>query len=260
MRYEHDQTLALPTDEFDSVISAPTPAQPQANTFGLIAPPDRLRADEARRDEPASRRDGSTTGELSSSLRPRSRRRKRSVPLDWVALVLAFLAPPVGLIAGLTALILESRRNGWASPVAKVATSIAVVTSLALAGVLVVLDDLAKKEQAYAGIVESSRAFCAALTASPGVLESDTFGWPTPGSTVTESLAAMVEYEAFWLGVAEVAPEGVQPEATLIATAARSVISSVEASRIMDAASDRELMRSVAGDSRIPAWSEQYCE
>lgn len=256
MSYEHEQTLAMPQPEFDLVISAPPPEQPQRNIFGLIARPADAEADAPPGVRPAGEGGGSGPTPI---LRPRNRR-KRSVPLDWMALVLAFLVPPVGLVTGIAALIAGSRREGWASPVAAAATSIALVLSLACTAAFVVFADLARDEQAHAGIVESSRDLCAALAASPGVLESDTFGWPAPQSTVAESLAAMIEYEAFWLGVVDVAPEGVRAEATRITTAVRSIIDEVELARIMNPASDRELMRALAGDSRIPAWVEQYCE
>lgn len=254
---ERDQTLARPPQEFDFLISAPTPDEPPRSTFGLIARADTPAVDASAPRAPSTEAEGAAIAHM---LRPRIRRRRRSFALDWVALALAFLAPPIGLVTGLIALMAGSRRNGWASPIATAATSIAVVLSLALAGVLVAASNLAKDEQAHAELVESSRDFCAALDASPGVLTTDAFGWPAPSSTVSDSLVTMVEFEQYWRDVEAVAPDGVRPEATLVAAAARSIISSVEASRIMDPAADLRLMRSVAGDSRIPAWVAQYCE
>ncbi len=194
--------------------------------------------------------------------RSRERAKPERVPgaaLDWIALGLAIVLPPLGLLAGLVAVVAGSRSRGWASEVAKAATAIAIVLSIVTAGGLVAIVGASDVDAQFDGTVASSREFCGVLDTAPGILASSTFKWPAPGATVTDSIEIMVAYEAFWLELETAAPEGIAGEAAAVAAAARSIITAVESSRIIDRDDDLEVMASVAAGSRIPGWAKQYC-
>ena len=119
----------------------------------------------------------------------RHRRRTRSAtsPVDWVAIVLAFLAPPLGILVGVGAVIAGLRLRGYATSVAKAAIGIGAVLTLVLGVALVVGTKVNADRAAHAAIVSSTNAYCTRLKSKPATLTSDTFGWPTPGDTMSWS-------------------------------------------------------------------------
>lgn len=189
----------------------------------------------------------------------RRRNRHRPVPLDWTALVVAVLLPPIGFVVGIVAILLSRHRVGWSSGVARAATLVAVALSLVLAAGAVVVNDIAQDAAAEAALVESSADFCAALDASPGTLQSDTFGWPAPGNTIPASIEAMRQYETLWATIAAAAPAGVKAGSDDVLARARSIIASVELSRTVDDDTNRALMRAAASRSGVLPWSAAYC-
>jgi hypothetical protein len=179
--------------------------------------------------------------------------------LDWVAFVLAFVAPPVGLLAAIAALVVGSRRNGWTTGIARAAVAIGVVLTVVLIGGLVLLNNIQQKQAAFDAIVASSRPFCTQLRADPATLQSPTYGWPSVEGTVPQSVAAMQTYEAKWTALAKAAPPGIRPGAQRVATAAQSIITTVDSSGVLDDENDVSQMQQAVSGSGIASWVSQYC-
>jgi hypothetical protein len=211
---------------------------------------------------PASRNESPDQLRTRADRRARSSRAHapRASVLDWSALGVAVVLPPVGLVLSIAAHIVDRRRVGWASTVTKVATGVGCVLSIVLAAGTVVALDTREKTAAHDAIVASSAEFCSAVTSTDGLLTSDTFGWPEVGATIPLTIVAMEQYTARWMSIADVAPDGIQDGAQTMATAGQSVVDSVTASRTVDPAGNVALLQSAASSSGITAWAAEYCE
>lgn len=188
---------------------------------------------------------------------PRSR--SGNGPLDWLALALAIVAAPVGLIGGLVAVIVGTRRRGYAASAAKAAIGIGAVLTLVLGVALVVHDKVAGDQAAHDAIVASSARYCAKLRSDPSTLTSDTFGWPAPTNTIPDSIAAMQAYEAKWESIASVAPTGIRADTARVAATAKSIITSVQATQTLDNANNIIQLQNVVSTTGIKAWAHDYC-
>jgi len=185
-------------------------------------------------------------------------RRTTSV-LDWVALALAVLVAPLGLLVSIVAVIVGKVRNGWASRIAKVGIAVGVVLSLGLAGVGVVLGNDARDAAAEAAIVSSSAEFCSAVDSSQ-ILADDDLAWPAVGDTVSLSLRAMHRYQKTWTALAEAAPTGVTADVTRVKGIVDGLVSSVESTRTIDDERNVTTMRTAASSTVIPAYVAKYCK
>jgi hypothetical protein len=191
------------------------------------------------------------------------RRPRAAVPatgvLDWIAFALAFVAPPVGLLAAIAALVVGSRRNGWTTGIAKAAVAIGVVLTVVLIGGLVLLNNVQQKQAAFDAIVASSRPFCTQLRSDPATLQSPTYGWPSVQGTVQQSLPAMQKYEDSWTALVKIAPAGIRVGAQSIATAAQGIITTVKTSGVLDDENDVSQIQQAVSNSGISTWVAQYC-
>ena len=187
------------------------------------------------------------------------RERPRAGALDWASLALAFLVPPLGLILSIVTRILSNAKNGWTTGVARAATVIGIILTIALVAGGIVFTAIAQAEAADAAIVAESAAFCAALDETPGVLEQPAFGWPTDRTALPETTLAMQAYHDRWAALTEVAPAGVRPGVRSVANGAQSLITAVETTRTIDRQRNLEQMTTVTDASGIPAYVEKYC-
>ena len=211
---------------------------------------------------PSSRRE--SREQLRSRADRRSRSKRAALPranaLDWSALGLSIVLPPLGLLLSVAAHIADRRRVGWATTVTKVATGVGcVLTIVVVAGTVVALD-LRQEAAAHDAIVASSAQFCSAVGSADGILASDTFGWPSVGATIPLTITAMEEYTATWTSIAASAPDGIRSGAEAMATAGQTVVNSVTASRTVDQASNDALLQAAASGSGITAWAAEYCQ
>jgi hypothetical protein len=197
--------------------------------------------------------------DLALERRPRTRQRSTGV-IDWVAFVLAFLAPPAGILAGVAALIISSVRNGWTTGIAKAAIAIGLVLTIVLIGAGVVLGNVAKAQAGQDAIVSSSAKWCSAMKANPAVLRSPTYGWPAVGSSIDSSVVAMQRYENFWAGLTKLAPAGIASDTRSFATTAQAIIAGVKSTRVLDDAANTATLAQLVTDSRIPSWVSSYCK
>ncbi len=214
---------------------------------------------------PATVSPSALSSEHSTSLglrleRRNATRRPSNGPLDWTSFVLALIAPPLGLIAGIVSLLLSARRSGYTSSIAKAAVAIGSVLSLVLAVGVVVELHLRSQQAAHDAIVASSAAYCAEIKRSPGILHSPTFGWPAPAGTIPESITAMQTYESEWTRLAKIAPSGIRAGTLSVASAAGSIIKSVESTQVLDDAANVTQLQQAAAGSGVTEWVSEYCK
>jgi hypothetical protein len=180
--------------------------------------------------------------------------------LDWVAFVLAFLVAPLGVIAGVVAVILGHRSNGWASGIAKAAIGIGVVVSVALGGGYALLANVQEKQAAHDAVIASSAKWCSQLRSTPGVLQSPTFDWPSEQSTISLSIVAMQQYVDHWAQLRKVAPDGIKAGTASIEKSASGIAAGVTSSRALDDSANQSRMASTVSGSGVAAWVSQYCK
>jgi hypothetical protein len=231
------------------VIIEPEPAAPVA--AAPVAPPTVLVF------PPSSEPEGGGAFGLE---RRQSRPRSANGPLDWVAFVLAFLAPPVGLLLGIGAVVTEPRTKGFVTGLAKAAIGIGAALSLVLGVGLVVYAKVSHDQAAHDAIVASSRGYCSALKSNPATLTSDTFGWPSPGDTIPASITSMKQYEARWDSLVKLAPAGIRADTQKIATTAKSIVAGVVSTQTLDDSSDVAQMQNAVATTGINAWVTNYCD
>ena len=180
-------------------------------------------------------------------------------PLDWAALVLAIILPPIGLLSAIAAAVLGTRNRGYATSVAKAAIGIGAALTVVVIVASVVGVNLANQQAKHDAIAASSVAYCAKLKATPGTLASPTFGWPAPADTVQDTLAGMQTYEDNWTALEKLAPAGILAGTQKVAAAAQSIITAVQAAQVFDDATDVSQMQGAVSASGIQAWVSEYC-
>jgi hypothetical protein len=186
--------------------------------------------------------------------------RSGNSPLDWVAFILAFIAPPLGVIAGIVAIVFGTQTKGFAAGIAKAAVAIGIVLSIALTVGLVVVGKLNSEQAAHDAIVASSRPYCAKLESNPATLASDTYGWPSPGTTIPTSITSIQAYVTYWTDLKAIAPKGIKGGTGQIASAAQSILGSVQKTQTLDDASNVSDMQDAVASSGVPDWVSEYCK
>jgi hypothetical protein len=179
--------------------------------------------------------------------------------LDWVAFALAFLAPPVGLLVGIGAVVSDSRGKGYVASVAKAAIGIGAGLSLVLGVVVVVVGKIDSDHAAHNAIVASSRTYCSKLESNPATLASNTFGWPAPGDTIATSIPAIKTYDSTWKSLVSVAPAGIRDDTKKVEATAASILASVQSTQTLDDANNVAQMQDVVAGTGIRAWVSTYC-
>jgi len=217
-----------------------------------------LRADAPAEAAPGDAPRAPTPAILDFSDRP-ERTMPRASSLEWLALALAILVPPLGFIASITARIVASRTHGWVTRVLSVATVVSVVLTIAVGAGAIVLTVVGQREAAHAKIVSDSAPFCAALEKTPGVLELPAFGWPTERLSIPDSIVAMQAYHEHWSELAKIAPEGIRPGVRSVSDAAQSLTNSLVTTQVIDRTKNLEQMSTVTRASGIPGYVSTYC-
>lgn len=182
-----------------------------------------------------------------------------NAPIDWAALVLAIVLPPIGLITAIVALALGFRNRGFGSTVAKVAVPIAVVMSLVAGAGGAVLAKTAADNAAHASLVASSAQWCSQVKSGPGGYTSATFGWPSPADTVPDSITAMQGYVTRWTNLQKIAPKGIATGSGELVAMAKSIVSTDTSTQTVDDASNVSQLEDSAANSGIPQWISSYC-
>lgn len=184
----------------------------------------------------------------------------RSTVGEKIAVVLAVVLPPIGLVAAIVAAIASSRRRGWVIGLLQASVTVAAVLSLVLAIGGYVGDKLVRQQAQHQQIAAASAAFCATLTKDPSMQALPDFGWPAIAASIPDSIAVMQRYEHRWEVLAKISPAGIEPDVEKIATATKQIVGAVTAGRTIDDASDVATMSSLASVSGVPAWYREYCK
>jgi hypothetical protein len=185
--------------------------------------------------------------------------RSANGPLDWIAFVLAFLAPPVGLVLGVIAVLTGPKIKGYATSVAKAAIGIGAALSVVLGVAVVVVNKIDHDQATHAAIVASSAAYCAKLTATPATLTSDTYGWPAPEDTIPESITAIKTYETYWESLAKIAPAGIEADTQKFADTAKSIAATVQSTQTLNDEGNVVQIQNLVAQSGIKSWVSNYC-
>jgi hypothetical protein len=183
----------------------------------------------------------------------------RTTTAEKVAFALAFVVPPVGLIASIVAAAQSARRRGWVHGFVRAALAISIVTTLVagIAGAFAykTLED----QQRHAAIEAASTQFCSTVADQPDMITLPTFGFPGPGASIPDTVAAIQEYIDRFDGLAAVSPSGIRPDVTRVADVAREILATIESTRLVDNEANIANMTSVAASTGIPGWAAEYC-
>ncbi len=185
--------------------------------------------------------------------------RSRS-PLEPIALVLAIIAAPLGLVAGIAAVILSRRRVGYVSTLARASVIVAVIMCLVLAGGGVAYSVYARSQAHEAALRASSSAMCAQLATKPGILSDPAFGWPALASTIPAYVADVDTYQKWWAQLAKVAPKQIRSQPAAIEKVAAANASRMSISRLVQHDQDYADTEKVASASTLPNWVTTYCK
>jgi hypothetical protein len=180
--------------------------------------------------------------------------------LDWVALGLAVVAPPVGLIASVVVRVLSHRQNGWTSRIARLATTVSVAMTVILAVVVTIGINVAETNAAWSAKLSASVPLCVELQSTPGILAEPGFGWPTDRTRLPETLAAMRDYQARWELLASKAPSFAKAPVGSIAEAAAVLVNQVETSNSIDRATNLSQISMITDQSGLVDWVAIYCK
>jgi len=243
--------------------SAGTAAEPvrELTEFDRLVT-DRLRSrgiDESAVDPLAPGHRETAPQSLDFSARPHRRRKPRGTVLDWISLVLAVLAPPLGLLLNIVGRIVNYRRHGWTTTVAKVATVLSIVFTLILGAGAFAYSIVAERDAAAAQVIAEAQPLCEAVASTPGVLDSPAYGWPTEVAAIPVTLEAMKAYQLRWQQLADVAPDSAAANLRAIADQAQTLVVSVETTQAIDRNGNLSTMAAVTGASGLPGWVDRYC-
>lgn len=179
--------------------------------------------------------------------------------LEWIAFVFAFLVPPLGLVLVVVARIVTRYRHHWTTKIARAATAISIVLTLLLAGGGVVYSVIAGKDAEQAAVLAEARPLCEAIAATPGVLDTPGYGWPTEVTALAQTLESMRVYQSHWAQLAALAPETAKANLGAIADQAAVLVAAVETTQAIDRQGNLAKMSAVTAASTLPAWTAAHC-
>jgi hypothetical protein len=178
---------------------------------------------------------------------------------ERIAFVLAFILPPIGLIASIVAAVQSARVRGWVHRFVRAGLVIAIVTTViagfAGAYLFKVLEDARKHD----AISAASAQFCAAVAADPTLIAPPAFGFPPPGASIPDTVTTFQAYVDKWDALAAVSPSGIRNDVTRVADSAREILDTVTKAHLVDDAQNQAVMSSVAESTNVVGWSEEYC-
>lgn len=195
---------------------------------------------------------------LDFSDRPDSAKPRTSV-LEWIGLVLAVIAPPLGLLVTIAARAITRYRHHWTTTVAKAATVISIVLTVALAIGAVAYSIVSEKDAAAARVIAAAQPLCDGLAETPGVLELEAYGWPTDIAPIADTLAGMKTYQTHWQQLADVAPASVKVGTAAIADQAAILVTAVESTQAINRSGNLATMKAVTDVSGLPHFVATYC-
>jgi hypothetical protein len=182
----------------------------------------------------------------------------RATVLEWLAIVLAIVVAPVGLVLAIIAVVRSSSARGYVSSMARASVVLGVVFSLIGAGGAVALTLVGAHAGSEAAIRASSDDLCAGLEERPGILDDAAFGWPALGG-IPEYKAEVAAYVQWWQALEAAAPSQAKADVAAIVAAAESAANRMSVSRVVDHGRDRAEMEVAASASLLPGFVAEYC-
>ena len=166
-----------------------------------------------------------------------------ALPAIASVLVTVFaLAGAAALVVGLR----RSRQRGAGSGVLVVLVAvISVVLTAVLAGGAVYLKSVSDADAAAEALLVEAAPLCDALAATPGVLDTPGYAWPTEVAALPVTLEAMKAYQLHWAELAQLAPASAQTNVAAIADQAQILVSAVESSQSIDRTGNLAIMSSI---------------
>jgi hypothetical protein len=115
-------------------------------------------------------------------------------------------------------------------------------------------------QAAEAEVKADSAAFCADIAGTPGVLTQAGFGWPTEVADLPTTIASMKAYQERWTNLAKSGPPTIREDLAAVATAAGTVITSVEATQSINRQGNLAAIDAVTSQTVLRAWAAKYCD
>lgn len=235
--------------------ASPAEAQPDAQPEVVDQEP--ARAPAPARGAAGLVKDGD--GSLRFSLKPGDLPDARASSLERLAVVLAVVAPPIGLALGVTSAGASRRRRGWVSRISVIAIALAVV----MIGVWIVgglgVGVAIKAQQRHDTKAIAARSFCAAIRAGKLDVNDSGFGWPAQQATVDDSLTAMRGFVASWTAVEKVAPSDIRSAVAGVVRTGTALEQAAQTSRQINIDSDLDNWAAIHSASTLPAYVNAYC-
>ena len=114
-------------------------------------------------------------------------------------------------------------------------------------------------QQAESEVRADSAAFCADLATTPGVLDTDGYGWPADAATQEEAIVSIRAYADRWNNLAVVGPPTIRADLARIGTVAAQTADSIETTKTNDRAGNLERIRTVVTRTNVKPWATKYC-
>jgi hypothetical protein len=183
----------------------------------------------------------------------------RTTLAERIALVLAFVLPPVGLIASIVAAVQSSRVRGWVHGFVRTALVISIVTTVIAGFAGAYLFKVIEDGRKHDSIAAASAQFCATIAADPTMIAPPSFGFPAPAGSIPDTVTAIQAFVDKWDALAKVSPSGIRNDVTRVADSARDILDTVTKSHLVDDEQNQAVMSSVAESTNVVGWSEEYC-
>lgn len=184
---------------------------------------------------------------------------ERSTVGERIGLALAVVGGPIGLVLAIVNAIRGSRRRGWLIGTVRASLVLGVLSTIVVGIAGYALWNLRLAQLEHDEVAAASAEFCAAGQADPSLVTAPTLGWPSPGSTITDSLELMQAWTDNWTALAATAPDGLRAGMELLAARGQTIVDAVTASRYVDDESNIAQISSVQAQSGIASWYATYC-
>jgi hypothetical protein len=184
---------------------------------------------------------------------------ERSTVGEKLALVVALLTGPLGLLVAIITAARGARRRGWLIGVARASLAFGVISTIVAGIAGVVLWNLRLAQLEHAEVAAASAEFCAAAAADPSIAVPPALGWPAPGSTITDSLRSMQAWTDNWTALSATAPAELRPGLDLLAARGQSIIDTVSIARYVDDEANIAQISAIQAQSGVAGWYQEYC-
>jgi hypothetical protein len=183
----------------------------------------------------------------------------RTTLSERIALILAFLVPPVGLVVSIVAAVRSARVRGWVHRLLRVAIVVGVIMSIGVGILGAYFYGVLEAARQHDAVAAASTQFCTTVGENPDMISQPTFGFPAPAASVPDTLTSIQEYVDRWDALAKVSPSGIRTDVTRVADAARGILDTITTTRLVNNDENVAVMSSIAQQTNIVGWAQEYC-